>query len=107
MNAKIMPLVEMRFNCAPVATEPRETFHDPDMGDLTVGPMIEPERDEPATVEHDVDLGPIVVRARPDCHGGRRYTGPPVADLAFICFVAASIACTCLAACGLALAAGR
>lgn len=101
MNAKIMPLVEMRFNCAPVATEPRETFHDPDIGDVTVGPMPEPGEPEQggALVICDSELGDLV--CSPAAPGNpRRTLAPPAADLARIVFVFFSVLAGGLAVAG-------
>ena len=84
-------------------------YFDPLLGPIEVSePSREPGDPEQggALVICDSELGDLV--CSPAAPGNpRRTLAPPVADPAFICFVAASIACTCLAACGLALAAGR
>jgi len=89
------------FNCEPVAVDQHETFVDPELGSITTGPMPEPVEAEPVTIEHDVDLGPIVLGRSPAMAGNpRRTLAPPVADLALIVFVFFSVLAGGLAVAG-------
>lgn len=104
MNISNMHCAWPCFNCEPVAVDQHEIFVDPDLGCITTGPMPEPVEAEPVTIEHDVDLGPIVLGRSPATAGNpRRALAPPVADLALIVFVAALTACITLTACGLVI----
>lgn len=68
------------LTCEVTPAAQSETFTDLDLGEITIGPMVERPATlvQPVVIENDPDLGPLVIGPVPAMRANSQHrTGPP------------------------------